>query len=96
MTESDRTVLKEIIMEHGSWKEWCSDLNISAGTCNRVQYSSEEYSIKVLEVTKAYLNEVSDPCWEDIIWVLCKVRKQIKPAKQLASKHHIDFDTLCT
>ena len=96
MTENDRAELKDIIREHGSWMEWCFDLNISAGTCNEMRHSGEEYSIKVIKVTEAYLNEVWDPCWEDIVWVLCKVRKRITPAKELARKHHVHYDSLCT
>ena len=92
---SDVTELSGIIAEHGSWKVWCSNLKISKVTCNRLQHAGQHYSENVLEVAEAYLNEMKDPCWEDIVRVLCKTMKKNNPAQKVAKRHNVNYVCLC-
>ena len=96
LTKDDIPVLRELIATHGSYKQWCVDLKIDSSTCNVIQHSEMHYNDKVLDVAKAYWNEILESTWEDIIKVLCKYRKAFKAAKELAKKYGIKYDSLCS
>ena len=44
----------------------------------------------------AYLKEVEDPCWEDIVRVLCKTMKMNNRAQKVAEKYSVNYFCLCT
>ena len=94
MVDDDVTELTKIISEYGSLKQWCTYLHLSGSTCNELDYSSQHSSDKALDVAKAYLDEKVKPCWEDIVKVLCEIKKY-KPALKLAEKHGVNFSSLC-
>lgn len=95
LVKSDITELRQIIAKHGSWKEWCFDLKLSEETCNRLKHSGQQYSENVLEVAEAYFNEVENPCWEDIVSVLCKIMNKNNPAQKVAERHNVKYSCLC-
>ena len=87
--------LSEIIDSHGSAKQWCTYLRISESTCNRLDYSRQHQDDIVLDVAKAFLNEKLNPCWEDIVRVLCKSLKKNKAALKLSEKHSVSYSSQC-
>ena len=91
---SDKTELTGIIAEHGSWRIWCSSLKISEGTCNGLKHSGQHFTDTVLEVAEAYL-KVENPCWEDVVRVLCKDIKMNNPARKVAERHNVNYVCLC-
>ena len=95
MTLDDRHELTEIIRSHGSVKQWCLYLRISDGTCNQLEYSTQNPNDKILDVTISYLNEVLDPCWEDIVRILCKHLKKNSAALKLSETHNVDYSSQC-
>ena len=95
LTRNDTTELMGIVGRFVTCEVWCSYLKISEGTCDQIRLSRAHYSSKVLEVVEAYLKEISEPCWEDIVWILCKVSSNIKLTRELASRHDVDYQTLC-
>ena len=94
--KDDIPELSEVIASFGSYKRWCVDLKIDSSTCNRIEYSEMHYDDKVLDVAQAYMKEITDSSWEDIIAVLCKYRKAFKAAKELAKKHGVNYESLCS
>ena len=91
----DLVELSEIIGSHGSAKQWCTYLRISKSTCNRLDYSRQHQDDIVLDVAKAYLDEKLNPCWEDIVCVLCKSLKKNKAALKLSEKHSVNYSSQC-
>ena len=87
--------LTEIISSHGSTKQWCTYLGISESTCNQLDYSRQHQNDVVLDVAKAYLDEYLNPCWEDIVRVLCKRLKKNKAALKLSEKHSVNYSSQC-
>ena len=92
---NDRAELAEIIGSHGSARQWCTYLMISESTCNCLDYSRQHQDDIVLDVAKAFLNEKLNPCWEDIVHVLCKSLKKNKPALKLSEKHSVSYSSQC-
>ena len=91
----DRQELIEIIRSHGSVKQWCLYLRLSDSTCNQLKYSTKNQDDKVLDVSESYLKEVVEPCWEDIVRILCKDLKNNRDALKLSEKHGVDYSSQC-
>jgi hypothetical protein len=85
----------EIIGSHGSAKQWCAYLGISESTCNRLDYSRQHQDDIVLDIAKAYRDQNLNPCWEDIVHVLCKSLKKNKAALKLSEKHSVNYSSQC-
>jgi hypothetical protein len=91
----DLVELANIIGNHGSAKQWCAYLGISESTCNRVDYSRQHQDDIVLDVAKAYLDENLNPCWEDIVRVLCKMLLKNKAALKLSEERSVNYSSQC-
>ena len=89
MTVDDLSELTDIIGKYRSPKQWCVFLKISKNTCNSLAHKHPDE--KPLNVAEAYLHEVLNPCWEDIVHTMCKDFRVKNPAKELADKHGVDF-----
>jgi hypothetical protein len=94
IVNGDLIELVKVIGSHGSAKQWCVYLGISESTCNRLDYSRQHQDDIVLDVAKAYLREKLNPCWEDIVYVLCKLSKN-KAALKLSEKHSVSYSSQC-
>ena len=89
MTVDDLSELTNIIGKYGSPNQWCMFLKISKNTCNSLARKHQDEM--PLSVAEAYLNEIPNPCWEDIVHTMCKDFRVKNPAKKLADKHGVDF-----
>ena len=95
MSLDDQQELAEIMLSHGCVKQWCLHLRLSDSTCNQLDSSTKNQNYKILDVSESYLNEVREPCWEDIVRVLCKHFKNNRDALKLSEKHSVDYSSQC-
>ena len=96
MDSSDSVELAEIIQTHGSAKQWCSFLQLDESTCNVLDYSSQHPHNVILDVAKAYFDQKLNPCWEDIVGILCNKLKKQSAASKLSEKHGVDYSSQCS
>ena len=95
MTDDDVAELTKVIGNSGkSAKMWCVFLKMPEDTCNRVD--KKHLDDQSFEVAHAYLKEKENPCWEEIVNLLCNVFNLRKhDIKDLSKKHGVDFDRIC-
>ena len=93
---NDDSELVEIIRNHGSAKQWCSYLKLNPGTCNVLDFFPQHPDHVILDVVKAYLDQKLNPCWEDIVGILCNKLNKQKAALKLSEKHDVDFSSQCS
>lgn len=93
MTNDDLPELTDVIGKHGSPKRWCVFLKISPNSCNGLAH--QHPGDMSLYVAEAYLKEILNPCWKEIVRVLCKDFKCSNPAQELSIKHSVDFHSQC-
>ena len=89
MVEDNIPELAETIEKYGKANDWCKYLHLT--TCD---HSGKNQMLANFDVSTAYLR-TRNPCWEDIVRVLCKNLEAEGPAKDLAKKHNVDFDSMC-
>ena len=87
--------LIRVIAGHGSPKQWCSYLRINGSTCNQVDHSRQHPGDVIIDVTKAYLDQKLNPCWEEVIYILCKNLNKNKAAEELSEKYDVDYASVC-
>ena len=74
-------VLEEISDTHPD--KICSDLKIKSGTCNTIERKD------MFTLSRKYMEQNPDPCWEDIIKILCEDFYQLALAKRVLTKYRV-------
>ena len=74
-------VLKEVSGVPGD--RMCSDLDITRGTCNSMGRKD------VFTLSQKYMEQHPEPCWENIIQVLCNDFDHHKLAKDVKDKYGV-------
>ena len=46
-------------------------------------------------LAERYLDQMPEPCWEDIVILLCSVFKERSLAKRVADKHAVEYQQYC-
>ena len=69
----------------------CMSLNLTR--CYQLQNSGK---LEPFHLAKRYLAETVEPCWEDIVIMLCKVFKERNLASRVAKKHGVNYQLHCS
>lgn len=67
----------------------CSHLNLK--NCIKLK---QENKLKPFHFAESYLSQHEEPCWEEIVAMLCGMDKR-KLAKQVANRHDVNYELKC-
>ena len=95
MEHDDVLELSNIIARNGHSNTWCEELKVAESKCNSIRQSRESDEVKSLDIADAYVKQLNT-CWKRVVEVLCVKLHNAKGARDLAEKHGVDFNVICT